>query len=132
MLSRKHKCEGQGRVQVKINKHLNKRPNKNRSGLSLLELLAVVTLLGILVTIAVTRVSDETSGANVSGCYTYKGDIEIQAEIWMHNTGGRPAGNLADIAADSNYFPDGLPTCPVDGLPYEIESTTGRVNGHNH
>lgn len=104
----------------------------NRSGLTVLELLGVVTLLGVLVTIAVTRATDTTGAADVSACYTYKGDIEIQAEIWMHNTGSWPLGTLVDIGAEVAYFPEGLPTCPVDGTVYTIDANTGRVIGHNH
>ena len=103
-----------------------------RWGISLLELLAVVTLVGIVATIVVTRTTSESSGANVSSCHTYKGDIEIQAEIWMHNHGSWPAGNLADIGAEIDYFPEGLPLCPVDGTTYTIDPTTGRVIGHTH
>ena len=105
---------------------------KSRSGNSLLELLVVVTVLGLLATIVVTHVTSESSSAKVSACHTYKGDIEIQAEIWMHNHGSWPAGNLADIGADTSYFPEGLPTCPVDSTAYTIDTATGLVIGHNH
>ena len=67
------------------------RPRRQKNaGMSLLEILAVVSLLGIL------------------------------------------AGNLSDIGANSSYFPDGLPICPVDGSSYSIDTTTLRVNGHTH
>ena len=37
---------------------------------------------------------------------------------------------LSDIGADPNYFPDGLPTCPVSGQPYRLDPTTDRLVGH--
>ena len=59
-------------------------------------------------------------------------EIEIQAELWRHNTGNWPAANLATIGADVSYFPGGLPTCPVDESAYTIDTSTGLVIGHNH
>jgi len=70
--------------------------------------------------------------SKVAASLLYKGDIEIQAELWRHNTGSWPASNLATIGADVNYFPEGLPICPVDGTPYTIDPLTGLVVGHNH
>ena len=108
------------------------RSNRFAKGMSLLELLAVVSLLGILTAIFLPRTFDSNEAANVAACYVYKGDIEIQAEIWHHNTGSFPASNLATIGADTEYFPEGLPTCPVDGTAYTIDASTGRVIGHAH
>ncbi len=99
---------------------------------SLLELLAVTAILGLLAAIILPRVVGSNDTAKVGACHVYKGDIEIQAELWLHNTGSWPAGNLSDIGADLNYFPEGLPTCPVDGTAYTMDTSTGRVIGHNH
>ena len=74
----------------------------------------------------------KNDAAKVAACHVYKGDIEIQVELWNHNTGSWPAANLASIGADINYFPEGLPTCPVDGTTYTIDTSTGLVIGHNH
>ena len=104
---------------------------RNREAFSLGELLAVLSVLGLLVVLIVPRVTGESDAAKKSCCHTYRGDIEIQAEMWMHNTGSWPATNLSDIGTDINYFPEGLPTCPVDGTTYTIDST-GRVVGHDH
>ena len=38
----------------------------------------------------------------------------------------------ADIAADPDYFPNGLPACPVDGSSYKLDGGTKRVKDHNH
>lgn len=103
-----------------------------RTAYTLLELITVVTLIGIVAAIVVTHVTSESSNAKISSCQAYKGDIEIQAEIWMHNEGKWPVTNLSNIGASSEYFPEGLPTCPVDGSSYTINTSTGRVIGHNH
>lgn len=103
-----------------------------QTGFSLLELMAVVAILGVLAGVVIARVAGSDDTADISACHVYKGDIEVQAELWNHNTGSWPAANLATIGADVNYFPEGLPTCPVDGTTYTIDAATGRVVGHTH
>ncbi len=100
-------------------------------GFSLLELMVVISVLGVLAMVIVPRVFGENDAAKTAACHTYQGDIEIQAELWMHNTGGWPNNSLSDIGAVTAYFPEGLPTCPVDGSAYTIDGS-GRVVGHNH
>lgn len=99
---------------------------------SLLEIIAVIAILGIVAATIVPRIAGSNEAADIAACYVYKGDIEIQAEVWNHNTGSWPATNLAIIGADINYFPEGLPTCPVDGTAYTVDTATGLIIGHNH
>ena len=99
---------------------------------SLTELLAITTLLGVIAAIVVPRVYGRMDSAKANACHVHKGDIEIQAELWMSNTGSWPATNLSAVGADVNYFPEGLPTCPVDGTNYTLDTATGLVIGHNH
>lgn len=103
-----------------------------RSAFSLLELLAVVAIIGVVAAVILPRVSVGHDEGKKAACYVFKGDIEVRAELWMHNTGSWPAGDLSDIGADLNYFPEGLPVCPVDGTAYTIGTATGRVIGHVH
>jgi len=103
-----------------------------RKGLSLVELMAVLAILALLAAVILPRVVGESDASRAAACHTYQGDIEVQAELWMHNSGSWPAANLSNIGADVNYFPEGLPTCPVDGTAYTIDANTGRVIGHNH
>jgi hypothetical protein len=58
-------------------------------------------------------------------------EIDITVERYYMHTGGWPADNLSDIGADANYFPDGLPACPVSGDTYRLDPTTHRVIGHS-
>ncbi len=103
-----------------------------RLAFSLLEMLAVISLLGVLIAIILPRVSTSHDAAKAGASHVDQGDIEIQVELWIQNTGSMPAGDLSDIGADINYFPEGLPTCPVDGTQYTIDTQTGLVIGHNH
>ena len=104
---------------------------QQRDGFSLMEMMAVMAVLAVVAAIILPRVTGDSDSAKSAACHSHQGDIEIQAELWLHNTGAWPATNLSDIGADTNYFPEGLPTCPVDGSVYTIDAT-GRVVGHGH
>ncbi len=106
--------------------------NNVRPAFSFVEMIAVIAILGLVAAVIVPRVAGRNETADIAACHVFKGDIEIQAELWNHNTGSWPAANLAAIGADIAYFPEGLPTCPVDGTVYTIDATTGRVVGHSH
>ncbi len=103
-----------------------------RKAFSLMELMTVLAIVGLLATVILPRLFSGGDSGKTAVCHTYKGDIEIQAELWKYNTGAWPAADLSNIGGDLNYFPAGLPTCPVDQTSYTIDTSTGRVIGHNH
>src|SRR3954469_17931837 len=92
--------------------------NSKRHGFSLMELLAVVTILGIIAAIIVPRVavSSDTAKAKVNS--HNKATINASVERWYVEKGSWPANNLSDIGADTNYFPDGIPVNPTDASAY--------------
>jgi general secretion pathway protein G len=102
-----------------------------RSGFSLLEMLAVAAVIGVVAVLIVPRLTGGGASSKKAACGAHRGNIEVQAELWRHNTGAWPAANLADVGAHLNYFPSGVPVCPVDGSAFTINSE-GRVVGHNH
>jgi general secretion pathway protein G len=106
--------------------------SRRRKAFSLLELMAVLTIMGLLATVILPRVLSGEDSGKMAACHTYQGDIEIQAELWITNTGAWPDADLSNIGGDLSYFPAGLPTCPVDQTSYTIDTSTGRVIGHNH
>lgn len=101
-------------------------------GFSLVELMAAVVILAIVAAYIIPRVGAYIAAANQNACWTNQGDIELQVKLWQRNHGSYPQTGLGDIGADPAYFPQGLPTCPVDGTPYTIDTTTGLVVGHTH
>jgi general secretion pathway protein G len=103
---------------------------ETRVAFSLMELLAVVTILGIIAALIVPRVTSGTDTAKIKTCDHNHTEINITVEQYFMNTGNWPANDLSDIGADINYFPDGLPTCPVTGAAYRLDPTTHRVVGH--
>ena len=96
---------------------INRKRNK-KSGFSLLELLAVVTILGIIAAIIVPRVTVSSDNAKQKVRDHHKATINSAVERWYVDKGSWPATDLNDIAADLQYFPDGIPTDPVGGGAY--------------
>lgn len=101
---------------------------RKKRGFSLLELLAVVTILGIIAAIIIPRVTVSSSTAKQKVRDHHKATINAAVERFYIDNGSWPAANLSDIGANVNYFPDGLPTNPVDGTAYTLNATTHRVN----
>ncbi len=107
---------------------------RRRSGFSLLELLAVVTILGIIAAIVVPRVATSTATARQNAVLQNRAEINAAVERYFVDTGGWPANDLSDMLPTSSppvydYFPDGLPTNPVTpATPYTLNPTTHRVN----
>ena len=104
-----------------------------RTAVSLLELVAVVTLLGIVAAVIMLRLrGDEKDVVKKDACAVIKGEIELQSRLWYRTRNIWPSPDLSDIGADRTYFLKGLPKCPVDNSAYELDPTTHRVNGHTH
>jgi general secretion pathway protein G len=101
---------------------------RKRAGFSLMELLAVVTILGIIAAIIVPRVAVSSDTAKTKVNSHNKATINSAVERWYIEKGTWPANNLSDIGADVNYFPDGVPVNPTNGTAYSLNATTHRVN----
>jgi prepilin-type N-terminal cleavage/methylation domain-containing protein len=107
------------------------------SGFTFTELLAVVTILGVLAYMIVPRLFVNTATTNENACDVNQGHIEVQVQRWKRQHGTWPNDDLSDMLPTSSpaqyeYFPGGVPTCPVDGSPYVLDSVTHEVSGHNH
>ncbi len=104
------------------------RSNDRRRGFSLLELLAVVTILGIIAAIIIPRVTVSSATAKQKVRDHQMATINAAVERYYVDLNVWPANDLSDIGANTNYFPDGLPANPVDGTAYSLNATTHRVN----
>ena len=105
---------------------------KGRRGFTLLELLIVVVILGILAAIVIPRIVVSAAEAKKNACAQNVANINTHVERYYFEEGSWPANDLSDIGADDDYFPDGIPTCPVDGSDYALDGTSHRVTGHAH
>jgi len=99
-----------------------------RKAFSLLELLAVVVILGIIAAIVVPRVTSSSDLAKQKVNAHNKGTINAAVERYQVNTGSWPSTDLNEMDVDT-YFPDGIPVSPYDGTTqYTIDATSHRVN----
>jgi len=100
---------------------------KGRQAFSLLELLAVVTIIGTIAALVIPRITVSTDAANEAMDDLNRAQINALVERWYIETNAWPANDLSDIGADTDYFPDGVPSNPVNDLPYLLNATTHRV-----
>jgi prepilin-type N-terminal cleavage/methylation domain-containing protein len=102
-------------------------PFKN-AAFSLLELIAVVAILGLIASLILPRVSTSTTKAKQKTCFHHRAQINTAVEMYYLENSEFPAA-LSDIDTP-DAFPDGIPTCPVSGVAYLLNATTHRVQGH--
>ena len=100
---------------------------KRRLGLSLLEVLAVVTIIGVLVAAVVPRISTSGLAAKRKLCAQHRTEINRALERYRMNEGIQ----LAEVSKlhSAEYFPNGVPLCPVFGNEYSVNALTHRLNG---
>jgi prepilin-type N-terminal cleavage/methylation domain-containing protein len=103
-----------------------------KKGFTLIEILFVIVVIGILAAIVIPRLTETAVTAKEAACDANVSNINTQVERWYFNNGSWPANDLSDIGADDDYFPDGVPVCPVSGSSYNLSATTHRVIDDNH
>lgn len=104
--------------------------DERRFGFSLLELMTVVLLIGILVTIGVVRIAESSDKAKQKSCNSNRTQLNAALERYAVSNGSF-ATDISDVDT-ADYFPGGIPVCPVDGSAYTLNTTTHRVEGHAH
>ena len=102
------------------------RTRHRRQGFSLMELLAVVTILGIIAAIIVPRVTTSSDTAKQKVHEHNMGTINSAIERYYITNGSWPSANLNELN-DPAYFPDGIPVNPVTTGAYTMNATTHRV-----
>ena len=91
---------------------------KREEGFTLLEILAVLAIVGILAALAIPRFILSTTVAEGEVCAANRGTIALQYEKYNYDTGGYPT--YAVLSANTNYFPQGAPQCPDSTGAYSI------------
>ena len=97
-------------------------------GFSLLELLAVISIIAFIASLIVPRVTTSVSTAKEKACFHNRAQINAAVETYAVETDVFPA-TISDLDTPDR-FPDGIPVCPVSEVPYTLNATTHRVQGH--
>ena len=99
---------------------------RNKRGVTLIELLLVVVILGVLAAIAIPRITASSTTAKANACATNIDIMNSQIEMYRADTGSYP-GTLNALVTDANYFPDDLPVCPSSGT-YTMSADPARTS----
>ena len=113
----------------------NNRRQRRTLGFSLLELLAVVTILGIIAVVVIPRIAVSSQTAKTNAQAQAVAEINGALERYYFENGSFP-GSLPVLWTATNpdgqpYFPDGTPTNPKTSKAgdFTYNGSIGRVAG---
>lgn len=98
-----------------------------RAGLSMIELLLVVAILGSLAALIIPRIAESSDKAKETADEYNIALLNTAVERWYMDKGDWPALDLSDIGADPNYLPEGIPDSPWTGNSYRLRFSDHRV-----
>lgn len=110
--------------------HLRTNSPARRSAFSLLELLAGVTILGVITAVVMPRISVSGVTAKKQCCAGYRTDLNKSLERYFFANGNYPTS--VDALANTEYYPEIVPVCPVSSEVYKIDPDTGRITHTDH
>ena len=93
-------------------------------------MLAVIIILGIISSIVVMRVFNIIDTSKKNTCFENKANINQTIDRYYVEKGIWPT-TVSDLET-SEYFDQGVGTCPVNGNTYLISPTTHQIIGHTH
>ncbi len=96
-----------------------------KRGFSLLELLAVITIIGALAAIIIPRLSGSTDAAKQAGAAQYRSDLNDALETYYFENGSFPPD--LETLHTSGYYSEPIPLNPVTNQPFELNPANGRV-----
>ena len=104
---------------------------KQRRAFTLLEMMAAVVILALIATFILPRSTHSIDKAKECTCFHHRTNVNRAVERYHIETGSWPADDLSTFAGSHDFFPFGVPDCPVSGDSYRLDPTTHRVVGHD-
>lgn len=100
-----------------------------RRAFTLLELLAVVTILGVVVAVIVPRISLTGVSAKKEMCTQHVTEVNRALERYFVENGSY--ASQVNVLSAPEFFPNGVPVCPLLNSSYEIDGVTKRLKPCN-
>ena len=82
--------------------------------------------------IVMIKIGETDLSAKISADVENISKINMQVEKWYFNKGYWPLNDLKDIGESKEYFPGGIPKCPVDGTVYVLDPKKHHVVPHEY
>ncbi len=95
-----------------------------QKGFTIIETLLIIILISILAAIIIPRFTIGSKQAKIQSCEMNRSIINTMIETYYFTEGTWPADDLSDIKGNVGYFPDGIPTCPVDQTSYRTSESS--------
>ena len=115
---------------------LQARSSSTSKGFTLLEMLIVVTIIGVLAAVVIPRFSISTGQAKENANASLLQTINSQLELFYFTEGVYPTAMTNDgwtgtVSSYTDYWPDGVPINDVYENPITYDAASGRASSSN-
>lgn len=102
---------------------------RKKNGLTLIEMLIVVIIIGAISMVAIPRMNQSLDKAKERSCQANLDIINLQIESYYVNNDQYPA-DITVITQNTILFPDGIPVCSFGGV-YSLSANNRTVCSHD-